>query len=54
MLFYYEKKEDKRKNQIAYIKENVVAITKLHANKRDETVVTILPTEFNKCWWNKK
>ena len=53
VLFYFDKKEDKSKNQRAYIRLNIVVITKLHANKKDETAVTVLPSSFKNCWWNK-
>ncbi len=53
VLFYFEKKEDKEKNQIAYIGSNAVVITKIHDNKKDETAVTVLPLSFNNCWWKK-
>jgi broad specificity polyphosphatase/5'/3'-nucleotidase SurE len=53
VLFYFEKKEDEKKSQRAYIGSNVVVITKIHANKKDETAVTVLPPNFRNCWWNK-
>lgn len=54
VLFYFDKKEDKTKNQRAYIGSNIVVITKIHDNRKDETVVTVLPLNFKNCWWNKK
>jgi len=54
VLFYFEKKEDKEKNQKVYIGSNIVVITKIHDNKKDETAVTILPSNFKNCWWNKR
>ena len=53
VLFYCEKKEDKTKNQRAYIGLNIVVITKIHGNRKDETAVTVLPLNFRNCWWNK-
>lgn len=54
VLFYFDKKEDKIKNQRAYIGSNIVVITKIHDNRKDETAVTVLPLSFKNCWWNKK
>lgn len=53
VLFYSEKKENKIKHQRAYIGSETVVITKINANKKDETAVTVLPVNFQNCWWNK-
>jgi len=53
VLFYFDKKEDRIKNQRAYVGTNIVVITKVHANKKDETAVTVLSPSFKNCWWNK-
>ncbi|GEM_PF-2021315 len=53
VLFYFEKKENKGKKQRAYIGSDAVVITKIHANNKDETAVTVLPVSFKNCWWSK-
>lgn len=52
VLSYQKLINRKNSNEKAYIKDNIVAITRLDG--KDEIVMTIEPTSFINCWWNNK
>lgn len=53
VVLNYEKLISKKgSKEKAYIKNNIVAITKKEGI--DEIVLTIEPISYTNCWWNKK